>query len=246
LINLSAAAFCMKNNYITNNSIAPKTIIVKTSAYLLIALAILFITIITCFIFIYYKGSMDQYVFEAIRPHITNARTDIMIFISFFGNSLFLIPANLLLIIFYIFKKNRWLAVTVFSIALSSLSIMSILKNLIKRSRPDSPLVQGITNFSLPSGHAIMSVTFFGLLIWLEVIHITNKWIRGIVVSFLSILILLICFSRIYLRVHYTTDVIAGLAMGLFWLIVCLWIINRIELRMINNNNNASGFVNKP
>jgi undecaprenyl-diphosphatase len=149
-----------------------------------------------------------------------------------------------LLIAYYIFKKNRWLAVTVLSLALSSLGIMTFLKDLIKRNRPASPLVNGITNFSLPSGHAIMSVTFYGLLIWLIAINITNKWIKGILISVLTLLILSICFSRIYLRVHYTTDVIAGVSIGLLWLIICLWIINRIELRAINKNNLR--LVNKP
>jgi len=233
----------MNNNYNSDSTFTPKTVLVKTSAFLLIVLSFLFLTLLASFIFIYFKGSLDQKVFLAIIPHLTDSRTQFMIFISFFGNAMFLIPANLLLIVYYVFKKNRWLAVTVLSLALSSLGIMTLLKDIIKRSRPTGPLVPGITNFSLPSGHAIMSVTFYGLIIWLIAINITNKWIKGILISALTVLILLICFSRIYLRVHYTTDVIAGLSIGLLWLIICLWIINRIELRAINKNN--SRLVNK-
>jgi len=66
-------------------------------------------------------------------------------------------------------------------------------------------------------------------------IHVKNKWQKGLAITFLSLLIITIGLSRVYLRVHYTTDVLAGFSIGFLWLIACLNIIEKAE----------SGFVNK-
>ena len=104
---------------------------------------------------------------------------------------------------------------------------MSLFKNLIGRHRPADPLIQGVTNFSFPSGHAFMSVAFYGLLIAWIMTSIKSNWQRQAAITFLVLLILLIGFSRIYLRVHYLTDVIAGLCTGTIWLITCFWLMNK-------------------
>jgi len=186
---------------------------------LLITLPFLLLTILL--VFVLRNTGLDEAVFEAITPYRTAGCTRIMKAISFVGNHSFLVPANILFIVFLLLSKNKMAALSAGVTALSSLGLMSLLKNLISRNRPSDPLVQGITNFAYPSGHAFMSVAFYGLIIWWAALHINNKiWRRGII-SFLLLLILLIGFSRIYLRVHYTTDVIAGFSLGTLWLIAC-------------------------
>jgi undecaprenyl-diphosphatase len=154
-----------------------------------------------------------------------------MIFISFLGKHSFLIPANLLFLAYFLFIKNKKWALGVAAVSLSSLGLMSLLKNLIQRQRPAEPIVDGITNFSFPSGHAFMSVAFYGLLAWWMATIIKNKRLRIIVIVFLLLLILLISFSRIYLRVHYATDSLAGLSLGTAWLILSLAIIDKWQGR---------------
>lgn len=107
---------------------------------------------------------------------------------------------------------------------------MSLFKNLFQRDRPDHPLVNGITNYSFPSGHAMMSIAFYGLLIWLLGRHLRQHKIQELVIGFLILLILLIGFSRIYLRVHYPSDVIAGYSFGIGWLWLSLRITSRIRV----------------
>ena len=68
-------------------------------------------------------------------------------------------------------------------IALSSLGLMSLFKNLFQRDRPDHPLVNGITNYSFPSGHAMMSIAFYGLLIWLLGRHLRQHKIQRSLVT---------------------------------------------------------------
>ena len=106
---------------------------------------------------------------------------------------------------------------------------MFILKNLFGRPRPQDPLLRTVSGLSFPSGHALLSVAFYGLLIYLVWHNIANKVVRWILIVLLLLLILIIGVSRIYLRVHYASDVLAGFAMGLIWLVLSISIVRRIE-----------------
>lgn len=196
---------------------------------ILLTVAILLIFFLVGIVFLYGKNSFDQRVLDLIKPHITDSRTKIMLFISFLGKHSFLIPVISLLIAWFFIRKKKWLIIRTAAVVLSSLLLMTFLKTLIQRQRPDDPLVLGITNFSFPSGHAFLAVAFYGLLIWLSAHHIRKKWLQWCVISSLVLVILLIGFSRIYLRVHYATDVMAGLAIGFVWLSFCLWVIDKKE-----------------
>ena len=180
-------------------------------------------------VFINPDNTADNKVFEWIAPWINDASTSWMKAITFLGNHKFLIPANLALIAVLLLLKKGNLAWRLALVALSSLGLKFGLKELFERPRPVDPLVQGITNFSFPSGHALMGVAFYGFLIWLAAKYIREKTVKTTTVIFLSLLILLISFSRIYLRVHYTTDVVAGLCIGICWTWFCLWLTNKIE-----------------
>ena len=116
-----------------------------------------------------------------------------------------------------------------FVIALGSLGLMLMLKLIIHRARPADPLLKMVRGYSFPSGHALMSMVFYGLLIYIIRHELKNRLVGGVISIFLMFLILMIGFSRIYLRVHYATDVIAGLAIGFIWLFLSLGVINRIN-----------------
>ena len=114
-------------------------------------------------------------------------------------------------------------------IAIGGVLLMFILKQLFNRARPLMPLLEPVQGLSFPSGHALMSMSFYGLLIflvWENVSNQVSKWILSIL---LFTFILLIGFSRIYLRLHYFSDVIAGFAAGIIWLSLSIWMIRRIE-----------------
>jgi len=173
-------------------------------------------------VFISRNSHFDETVFTAIAPYITDTRTTWMKDISMLGNHKLLIPANFTFIVYLLSRKKNKAAITAAVVALSSLGLMSLMKNTIARQRPVDPLVDGIMNFGFPSGHAFMSVAFYGLLLcWINM-NIEKKWKVLVSALLLTGLILLISFSRIYLRVHYTTDVIAGLCIGTGWLLICL------------------------
>ena len=153
-----------------------------------------------------------------------------MLFITFLGKHQFLIPANLILIFYFVvITKQNWFSIRVITIAISSLVLMLLLKQLFQRKRPLSPLLKAAKGLSFPSGHAIMAVTFYGLLIYILQHTITSDWLKVFFTALLVVLILLIGFSRVYLRVHYASDVTAGFIIGSLWLIISLFVLKLLE-----------------
>jgi membrane-associated phospholipid phosphatase len=177
-----------------------------------------------------HKDAFDTRVFFLISVYVTNVNTQIMEFFTFLGTSQFMIPANILLVSYFAFiKKHRWYSIKIPVISVSSLVLMLGLKQIFNRPRPLIPLVHAAQGLSFPSGHALTSMTFYGLLIYILWEGVKNRYLKWSLIASLILLILLIGFSRIYLRVHYASDVIAGFALGLIWLVISLWALRRIE-----------------
>ncbi len=183
------------------------------------------------YIFLDKKEDFDQAAFTFLESFIHDNVTNIMLFLSVIGNYQVMIAANLLLICYFLFiRKHRWYSIKIPAISLSSLLLMSILKMLFNRPRPLIPLMEPARGLSFPSGHAMMSATFFGLIIYFIFRKEINSRLKILIISFLVIFILSIGISRIYLRVHYASDVIAGLCMGVIWLTIAIKVLNKIEL----------------
>jgi membrane-associated phospholipid phosphatase len=173
---------------------------------------------------------VDLAIFDRLQSLVKPSLNRFMLFVTEIGRHTILVPANILLILYFLFiRRQSWFSVRVAAIALSSLVLMLILKNLFGRKRPLSPLLKAARGLSFPSGHAIMSVSFFGLIIYILLHTVDDTIVRTILVALAIVLILLIGFSRVYLRVHYTSDVIAGFIIGLIWLCISLWVVGRVE-----------------
>lgn len=181
-------------------------------------------------VIVLHRTGFDQQVFQWLQPYTNEGTTRAMLIFTFLGTHKFLIPANLGLIAYFLFvQKQKWYAIKVPAIALSSLGLMFGLKYIFHRQRPDTPLVFHAEGLSFPSGHALFSVTFYGLLIYILYHSIKNKGAKWSLIVFLLILMIVIGFSRVYLRVHYATDVVAGFCVGIIWLVVTIWVLNKIE-----------------
>jgi membrane-associated phospholipid phosphatase len=202
----------------------------------LIIVLILFICALVVFILIAYRvlglenPAFDLHVFDQVGKWVSPALTRFMLFITFFGNHKLLIPANIALVVYFLFiKKHKWYSIKVPVVAIGGVLLMFILKNFFNRPRPLIPLLEPAKGLSFPSGHALMSMSFYGLLIFLVWENLENRFWKWFLSAFLLVFILLIGFSRIYLRLHYFSDVIAGFAMGIIWLSLSIWIMRRIE-----------------
>ena len=158
---------------------------------------------------------LDTIVYNFISKFINNNLTHIVKFITFLGSATFVISLTVLALLFI---KNKRIGIFM-AIDLIVITIFQhILKPIFGRIRPlDINLIKE-TSYSFPSGHSLTAMAFYGFIIYL--IYKSNLKYKKLYIILLSILILLIGLSRVYLGVHYITDVLGGFTFSLFYLII--------------------------
>jgi len=138
-----------------------------------------------------------------------------MRFMSYLGSATILITLTIAILIFAKNKKGA----SKIAINLSLVFILNrILKAIFRRERPSVLRLAEETGYSFPSGHAMVSIGYYGYIIYLVYRYVKNKRARNIIILLLALLILLIGISRIYLGVHYATDIIGAYIIGLIYL----------------------------
>ena len=134
-----------------------------------------------------------------------------------------------LFISFYLLSKQRVNEAIFLNVSLfSAWWIMILLKNVFERSRPAGEALTIASGFSLPSGHAMLSMAFYGFLAGLLLRHEKSSRARW-GAALLFIWVILIGFSRIYLNVHYLSDVLAGFILGFIIMILSLVGMDRVK-----------------
>jgi undecaprenyl-diphosphatase len=207
----------------------------------------LFILSIIVFLFLASKirggGELkfDKAAFDFMDSLSSPAVTDFMIFMSFLGDAPFITGAAIVLIIYFLFiKKHRWYSVKVPVIAVGSISLNLITKFFFHRERPIIPHLVEASGLSFPSGHSMVSASFYGLLIYLSWHNIQDRALHYFITGLLILTIFLIGCSRVYLHVHYATDVAAGFSAGFLWVILGVYGLRRLE-RYSKRNLNPMG-----
>lgn len=171
----------------------------------------------------------DTVIYNLISNIIGNNMTTIVKLITFLGSATIVISITVLLLIIF---KNKKIGLCL-GLNLIIITIFQyILKFLIGRPRPVGINLIEEKNYSFPSGHSLTAMAFYGFIIYL--IYKSKLKHKKIYITLLSILILLIGLSRVYLGVHYITDVLGGFTFSLFYLIIY---INFIEKYLYNNSN---------
>ena len=194
-------------------------------------LLIIFISTIIFLIFLWNVASFgimkeDKLIYNFISKYLMNdISTSIFKVITKLSGELFLIVLTFILIVFIKNKKIK-LAIPINLIIICILNLT--LKNIVQRPRPTEFRLIEEKGYSFPSGHSMISMAFYGLLIYLIYKYIKNKKLKCILIIFLSILILL---SRIYLGVHYASDVIAGFCISLSYLMIYTNILKKWVLK---------------
>lgn len=155
---------------------------------------------------------------------IKDSITPYMKIITNFGGAICLITITILLLILI---KNKKIGL----ITLTNLVVITILnqmlKIILKRPRPTEFRIINETGYGFPSGHSMISMAFYGLLIYLIYKKIKNKYLKATLIIILLLLILAIGISRIYLGVHYVSDVIGGFLISISYLIVYIKLIKK-------------------
>lgn len=157
--------------------------------------------------------------------------TPVMKLITFFGGATCLIGLTLVL---FITIKNKKIGLLI-GINLVTITILNqIFKFILQRPRPTENRIINENGYSFPSGHSMISMAFYGFLIYLIYKYVKNKKIKYISITLISVLIIFIGISRIYLGVHYTSDVLAGFLFSISYLIIFILIANN---KVLNKNS---------
>lgn len=172
---------------------------------------------------------LDNYIYNLIKGFISPKMTPIVKFITEFGNYTVMIPV---IILFYLFNKdksfNRYFTINLVAIFTSNF----IVKNIIRRDRPIDINLIIENGFSFPSGHSMVSFAFYGFIIYYVYCSHLSKLGKTIIISILTLLVLIIGLSRIYLGVHYASDVIGGFVLALVYLIIFIKYIYKKEKKI--------------
>lgn len=187
-------------------------------------LALFVFAVITDEIILEKEENIDLYVIHFFQKYlIKDSLTGSMYAITQLSSAPFVkVAYPFLLVILLLFKMYRK-AIFISAAGVGGLLLIYGMKMFFARPRPPYPLVYKEESFSFPSGHATFGFIFYGTLayfIWLT--NLPKMW-KYIAMIFLIALSLTIGFSRVYLRVHYPSDVLGGFCLGYSWLFLMIF-----------------------
>jgi undecaprenyl-diphosphatase len=162
--------------------------------------------------------SLDSTFLRAAASLRRGWMTGIAVDLTALGSATVLTLCTVTALIVLLAARDRGSAIQLSITAVGSAGLIGLLKQMLERDRPPvvSHLVE-VTGFSYPSGHSLAAAAIYTTLAILACRAIAPGWPRGAVLSLAFVLVLAIGFSRVYLGVHYPSDVLAGLALGCGW-----------------------------
>lgn len=174
-----------------------------------------------------YDQSITEYVISFRSPKLTQ----ILMFITnvgdFYGYVIVLVLFTFMSM--FVFKRWKYTVQIVLVLLLSSISNL-ILKRFVDRARPGIEHMVSVETLSYPSGHAMSAMAFYGFLIYLFYRFKMNIVLKITIMLLLGLLIFSIGFSRIYLGVHFPSDIAGGYIAGFIWVVFCIVLFNLIDV----------------
>lgn len=205
-----------------------RNFIIRSRYYLLV---LLFLMMLFYFIKINYSlnvieidGSVSHFVQNRL---VNDGLTPFIKFVTNFGDVIcFLI---ILLSVLAFFRGKGYFSGMTLNLLIAYLFSV-IFKNIFMRERPPFSLIDKPSDYSFPSGHTMCSVAFYGFIIYLVSKYVKNKFLKCFLIVLCLLVIVLVGFSRVYLSVHYFSDVICG---AIFGLVCLLMFVNYVKIRNI-------------
>lgn len=146
--------------------------------------------------------------------------------VTFLSSVLFMVVVSILLLLV---KKIKYRKLMLINIILDVI-LNTCLKYIFRRERPRDIMMVIENGFSFPSGHTMLATIFYGFIIYLIYKSDKSRKFKYVSIILLSLLILLIGISRIYLGVHYTTDVLGGYLISISYLMIFIYYIEKKNL----------------
>ena len=173
------------------------------------------------------RGRFDDPVREFFYGLRGPALTKVAIVITNSANALFIIALCIVLLIVPRTRKTFGIPLSIGALGVTIIN--KIIKNIVMRPRPEVEHLVTEHGYSFTSGHSITSMFFYGMAIWLVWRYVKSKTVRWILTVLLAIPMLLVGPTRVYLGVHYPTDVLGGWCLGLAAIAVAIEIIHKVE-----------------
>ena len=159
----------------------------------------------------------DRQGYNLVSGLISEKTIPIAKFVTHIGGATVLI---LITVAICIAVKNKRVGIYIASNLVIATTLNILLKNILQRPRPIEYRIIEDTGYSFPSGHSMISMAFYGFIIYLIYKNIKNKYLKWTLIIVLGILITAKGISRIYLGVHYTSDVVDGFLIAIAYLII--------------------------
>jgi undecaprenyl-diphosphatase len=208
--------------------------------YLMIAFSLSLVSII-CFSLISLLISdqkilqFDQTVINMVQGSESIFLTKVMKFFTWIGSAPFVIALSIFLLFFLYKVLHHRFELILFIAAVSGSAILNgILKQLFQRTRPDLHRLIDIEGYSFPSGHAMNAFTVYSIISFLLWRHISKRLGRTILIFVSMVMILAIGISRIYLGVHYPSDIIGGYFASGFWITTAIMVFQYYQEKRYN------------
>ncbi|MFC7394221.1 phosphatase PAP2 family protein [Scopulibacillus cellulosilyticus] len=172
-----------------------------------------------------YVQYIDQIIIKLSRGHITDIKTSFALVITHLGDYHFCLTMTIIISIVLFFLRQYFTAITFLLGFIGARCCRSLLKYMLYRPRPNHIHLVPASDGSFPSGHMIYSVFFYGAILFFVIYilikngQLSKTWL-GMIPALL--MVILIGWSRIYLGVHYPTDIIGGFFIGTSWLSLVL------------------------
>jgi undecaprenyl-diphosphatase len=173
-----------------------------------------------------------------LHRHAVRPLTTVLLFVtnihSTWGVALTTVVVSLFLIRL---RQRYWLLALLLSVG-GGMLLNVLLKNAFQRARPQfaDPILT-LTSYGFPSGHTMMATTLYGVLCAFAVSKIERWPMRLLAICLAIFLVLLVGFSRIYLGVHYLSDVLGAIAEGVAWMALCLTAVDTMRRRQRRNRS---------
>jgi len=168
---------------------------------------------------------INAYVIRVANPGLTGPLETI----TSLGNIFLVVMVAIIVGVILFIRKNWWRLLALFLGVAIGQAVLNILKVIFQRPRPKTEMY--VFGSSFPSGHVFSATVIYGFCIYLTFRFINNATVKWIVATLLALLILLIGFSRVYLGVHWLSDVLAGYATGFAWLLFCIFVAKTVSDR---------------
>lgn len=166
--------------------------------------------------------TINAYMIKAATPGLTaflGAITD-------FGSIYVVVVVAVVVGVILFIRKNWWRLLALFLAVGIGQAVLSVIKAVFQKPRPETDLF--VFSYSFPSGHVFSATVIYGFCIYVILHFSNNTAVKWPVSALLVLLILTIGFSRMYLGVHWFSDILAGHTTGLAWLLLCIFVAKKV------------------